>query len=139
MQYERRVVIGRGTSVGPHAVIYYDVEVGSGLVADGAGYDPRRLEREYRLPTLIFHGMRDDAVPWRASLELTERTSSADCRLVLLKDGDHRLTAHKRFIADSSLAWWKELRGESYCCDMKAESSGAYGGGKQRSTRLVLS
>lgn len=37
MQYDRRVVIGKGTSVGPHAVIYYDVEIGDGtLVGDGA-------------------------------------------------------------------------------------------------------
>jgi acetyltransferase-like isoleucine patch superfamily enzyme len=37
MRYDRRVLIGRGTSVGPHAVIYYDVEIGaSTLVGDGA-------------------------------------------------------------------------------------------------------
>lgn len=37
MQFERRVVIGRGSSVGPHAVIYYDVEIGAGtLIGDGA-------------------------------------------------------------------------------------------------------
>ena len=37
MQYERRVLIGPGTSVGPHAVIYYDVEIGAGtLIGDGA-------------------------------------------------------------------------------------------------------
>jgi acetyltransferase-like isoleucine patch superfamily enzyme len=37
MQYDRRVIIGRGTSVGPHAVIYYDVEIGANtLIGDGA-------------------------------------------------------------------------------------------------------
>jgi acetyltransferase-like isoleucine patch superfamily enzyme len=37
MRYERRVVIGPGTSIGPHAVIYYDVEIGAGtLIGDGA-------------------------------------------------------------------------------------------------------
>jgi acetyltransferase-like isoleucine patch superfamily enzyme len=37
MTYERRVVIGKGTSVGPHAVIFYDVEIGSEtLIGDGA-------------------------------------------------------------------------------------------------------
>lgn len=37
MQYERRVLIGRGTSVGPHSVVYYDVEIGAGtLIGDGA-------------------------------------------------------------------------------------------------------
>ena len=37
VQYGRRVVIGRGTSIGPHAVIFYDVEVGAGTpIGDGA-------------------------------------------------------------------------------------------------------
>lgn len=37
MRYERRVLVGRGTSVGPHAVIFYDVEIGAGtLIGDGA-------------------------------------------------------------------------------------------------------
>lgn len=36
-RFERRVVIGANTSVGPHAVIYYDVEIGNHtLVGDGA-------------------------------------------------------------------------------------------------------
>jgi acetyltransferase-like isoleucine patch superfamily enzyme len=37
VEYGRRVVIGRGTSVGPHAVVFYDVEIGAGsLIGDGA-------------------------------------------------------------------------------------------------------
>jgi acetyltransferase-like isoleucine patch superfamily enzyme len=37
MQFERRVVIGRGTSVGPHAVVFQDVEIGAEtLIGDGA-------------------------------------------------------------------------------------------------------
>jgi acetyltransferase-like isoleucine patch superfamily enzyme len=37
IEFERRVRIGQGTSVGPHAVVFYDVEIGSGtLIGDGA-------------------------------------------------------------------------------------------------------
>ncbi len=37
VRFERRVLIGRGTSVGPHAVVFYDVEIGPGtLIGDGA-------------------------------------------------------------------------------------------------------
>lgn len=37
VQYERRAVIGRGSSIGPHAVIFYDVEIGAQtLIGDGA-------------------------------------------------------------------------------------------------------
>lgn len=36
-QFDRRVVIGANSSVGPHAVVYYDVEIGEQcLVGDGA-------------------------------------------------------------------------------------------------------
>ncbi len=35
--FERRIVIGDGCSIGPHAVIFYDVEIGEGtLLGDGA-------------------------------------------------------------------------------------------------------
>jgi acetyltransferase-like isoleucine patch superfamily enzyme len=37
LQFERRVRIGAGCSIGPHAVIFYDVEIGDhSLVGDGA-------------------------------------------------------------------------------------------------------
>ena len=37
IEFERRIVIAEGTSVGPHAVIFYDVEIGAGtLIGDGA-------------------------------------------------------------------------------------------------------
>lgn len=37
MDFERHVHIGRGSSIGPHAVIFYDVEVGAEtLIGDGA-------------------------------------------------------------------------------------------------------
>jgi acetyltransferase-like isoleucine patch superfamily enzyme len=35
-RFERRTVIGNGSSIGPHAVIFYDVEIGEGtLIGDG--------------------------------------------------------------------------------------------------------
>ena len=37
IQFQRRVAIGRGSSIGPHAVVYYDVEIGAKtLIGDGA-------------------------------------------------------------------------------------------------------
>ncbi len=34
--FEKRILIGRGTFIGPHAVVYYDVEIGEEtLIADG--------------------------------------------------------------------------------------------------------
>jgi acetyltransferase-like isoleucine patch superfamily enzyme len=36
-KFERRIVVGAGSSIGPHAVLFYDVEIGEGsLLGDGA-------------------------------------------------------------------------------------------------------
>jgi pimeloyl-ACP methyl ester carboxylesterase len=43
-------------------------------------------------PVRILHGQRDDVVPWRIAIELSERLRSADVQLTLVKDGDHRLS-----------------------------------------------
>ncbi len=43
-------------------------------------------------PVRLLHGQRDDAVPWRTSLALAERMHSEDVQVVLVKDGDHRLS-----------------------------------------------
>lgn len=44
-------------------------------------------------PVRILHGQRDTDVPWRLSLELAERLTSADVRMTFVKNGDHRLSA----------------------------------------------
>lgn len=43
-------------------------------------------------PVRLIHGMRDPDVPWQTSLRLAERLDSRDVELVLVKDGDHRLS-----------------------------------------------
>lgn len=43
-------------------------------------------------PVRLFHGQRDADVPWDISLRLAERLRSDDIQLVLIKDGDHRLS-----------------------------------------------
>ncbi len=43
-------------------------------------------------PVRILHGMQDDAVPWRDSLQLADCLESRDVRTVFVKDGDHRLS-----------------------------------------------
>lgn len=44
------------------------------------------------VPVRLIHGQRDDAVPWRLSLELAQQLQSADVELQLVKSGDHRLS-----------------------------------------------
>jgi len=43
-------------------------------------------------PVRLIHGMRDLDVPWQTSLRLAERLTSPDVELILVKDGDHRLS-----------------------------------------------
>ena len=40
----------------------------------------------------LLHGMEDDAVPWELSLEIAKQAETADVRVHLIKDGDHRLS-----------------------------------------------
>lgn len=43
-------------------------------------------------PVRLIHGQQDEAVPWRLSLDIAERVRSADVQVLLIKDGDHRLS-----------------------------------------------
>jgi pimeloyl-ACP methyl ester carboxylesterase len=43
-------------------------------------------------PVRLLHGMNDESVSWRTSLDVTERLASSDVQLVLVKDGEHRMS-----------------------------------------------
>jgi pimeloyl-ACP methyl ester carboxylesterase len=43
-------------------------------------------------PVRLLHGQRDDAVPWRLSLDIAARLKGDDVQVRLIKDGDHRLS-----------------------------------------------
>ncbi|MET0270990.1 MAG: alpha/beta hydrolase [Sphingomonas sp.] len=43
-------------------------------------------------PVRLLHGQADGDVPWTVSLRLAEALRSADVQVVLVKDGDHRLS-----------------------------------------------
>jgi pimeloyl-ACP methyl ester carboxylesterase len=45
-----------------------------------------------RCPVRLLHGMADPDVPHRLSLDLAERLVSEDVRVMLIKNGDHRLS-----------------------------------------------
>ena len=40
----------------------------------------------------LIHGQADPDVPWQTSLRLAEALRSADVQVLLIKDGDHRLS-----------------------------------------------
>ena len=43
-------------------------------------------------PARLLHGQRDDAVPWELSLETARALASESVEIILVKDGDHRLS-----------------------------------------------
>ena len=43
-------------------------------------------------PVRLLHGQADPDVPWETSLRLAARLAGADVRVILVKDGDHRLS-----------------------------------------------
>ena len=65
------------------------------LVEDGDRNLVLRGDIPLSCPVRLLHGMADESVPWRQSLKLAERLQSADVALILVKDGDHRLSRHE--------------------------------------------
>ena len=51
-----------------------------------------RRKPEIDCPVRLLHGQRDDVVPWHHSTHLAAQLRSDDVQVVLVKDGDHRLS-----------------------------------------------
>jgi pimeloyl-ACP methyl ester carboxylesterase len=43
-------------------------------------------------PVRLLHGQQDAEVPWETALAIAERVTAQDVRVILVKDGDHRLS-----------------------------------------------
>jgi pimeloyl-ACP methyl ester carboxylesterase len=85
---------------------FVDAEISYGLVEERPLFPPEQLPVELRQPGLIFHGMKDDVVPWRGSLTFVEQALHADLELRLYKNGDHRLLAYSAEMAESACAFF---------------------------------
>jgi uncharacterized protein len=92
---------------------WVDVEIGYGLVAERAAFDPADLARRWRTPLLMFHGLADEVVPAADSLAFVEATPYPDVELRLLKAGDHRLTAFKDEIAAEACRFLARAAGQN--------------------------
>ncbi|EQB08155.1 MAG: alpha/beta hydrolase [Novosphingobium lindaniclasticum] len=63
-----------------------------GFWADGQANLMLDREIAWDGPARLLHGQRDTDVPWDISVRLAERLRSADVQVMLIKDGDHRLS-----------------------------------------------
>jgi dipeptidyl aminopeptidase/acylaminoacyl peptidase len=63
----------------------------------------------YRTPTLIFHGMDDESVPYEGSVEFAKRSAARPLDLVLIAGGDHRLSDQRRFLFEVMQAFCERV------------------------------
>ena len=62
------------------------------LIEDGRNNLLLRDIINLSVPVRLIHGQRDEDVPWRTALRLAECLAGDDVEMVLVKDGDHRLS-----------------------------------------------
>ncbi|MBI1245650.1 MAG: alpha/beta fold hydrolase [Alphaproteobacteria bacterium] len=62
------------------------------LIEEGRDHLLLRAPIGFDGPVRLLHGMRDPDVPWQWSPKIAERVTSADVKVTLVKDGDHRLS-----------------------------------------------
>lgn len=63
-----------------------------GLIRDGANHLVLNSPMPIRCPVRLLHGQADPDVPWELALRVAEQVETADARVILVKDGDHRLS-----------------------------------------------
>jgi pimeloyl-ACP methyl ester carboxylesterase len=81
---------------------WVDVELEIGFVEERDQFALPHLAQKWQTPALIFHGVRDEVVPWEDNVELVRQTPFAGIQLRLLGDGDHRLTAYLDELAEEA-------------------------------------
>jgi pimeloyl-ACP methyl ester carboxylesterase len=81
---------------------WLDAEIGYGLVEEAGRYPVEALAAGWGRPLLIFHGLRDDTIPFGLSLSFVERTAYPQVELRLFKDGDHRLQGYEHVVAEAA-------------------------------------
>ena len=65
------------------------------LIEDGRTHLVLRDRLGINVPIRLLHGMSDSDVPYEVSLKLAEHVVSDDVEVILIKDGDHRLSTSK--------------------------------------------
>jgi pimeloyl-ACP methyl ester carboxylesterase len=62
------------------------------LIRDGANHLVLTGTIPIHCPVRLLHGQADPDVPWELALRIAEQVASPDVRVILVKDGDHRLS-----------------------------------------------
>lgn len=86
-QLDRQGFFTRPSDYGPEPYRY-----SRALIADAPAHLLLDGQIGITAPVRLLHGQRDDAVPWRLSLDIAARLAGDDVQVRLIKDGDHRLS-----------------------------------------------
>ncbi|HEY4045058.1 MAG TPA: alpha/beta hydrolase [Rhodopila sp.] len=62
------------------------------LIKDGGNHLVLSGPRPIRCPVRLLHGQADPDVPWELALSIARQVETPDVRVILVKDGDHRLS-----------------------------------------------
>jgi pimeloyl-ACP methyl ester carboxylesterase len=62
------------------------------LIEDGAHHHVLTGRIPIHCPVRLLHGQADPDVPWELALRIAEQLETPDARIILIKDGDHRLS-----------------------------------------------
>jgi pimeloyl-ACP methyl ester carboxylesterase len=62
------------------------------LIRDGATHVVLGGRMAISCPVRLLHGQADPDVPWQTALRIAEQVETVDVRVILVKDGDHRLS-----------------------------------------------
>jgi pimeloyl-ACP methyl ester carboxylesterase len=81
---------------------WIDVEMGTGVLDEMDQFPVGELAAQFACPSMIFHGLLDDTVPYTHSLAFLELARHPAIELRLYKDGDHRLLKYKEPMAEAA-------------------------------------
>src|SRR5690606_31270720 len=65
------------------------------LIEEGRNHLLLQKEIPLHCPVRLLHGMKDSDVPYSLSLTLSEKLSGSDVRILLTKNGDHRMSGEE--------------------------------------------
>lgn len=71
---------------------YPPYKITKNLIDDGRKYLLMNQQIPLDCPVKIIHGIKDEAVPWNLSIELTKKILSNSITQLFIKDGDHGLS-----------------------------------------------
>ena len=93
---EQKALLAAGETVLEDNAYGYDpTPTHAGFWADGESQ--RLLDRAIalRCPVRLLHGQHDQDVPWEIALRIAAQLHSDDVQVILIKDGDHRLSRER--------------------------------------------